>query len=94
MDTGPDGALYLAVMRIPPDASKVLRIAPKVPRRCGEAAASQAAITAGSGALAPVVAGTPPVSQARRSRRRLVFGAIAALALLVAAGIALSSRSS
>lgn len=34
MDVGGDGALYLTVMRIPPDESKILRIFPKVPRAC------------------------------------------------------------
>jgi glucose/arabinose dehydrogenase len=33
-EIGPDAALYVAVMRIPPEESKVVRIAPKTPRSC------------------------------------------------------------
>jgi glucose/arabinose dehydrogenase len=107
LDMGVDGALYAAVMRIPPDESKILRIAPKVPRDCERAAAAAGAGSAGTAAAAPSSSATPSdtysprssssgegygASANRRSRRKLAFAIIAAFALLVAAGLVLTGR--
>jgi glucose/arabinose dehydrogenase len=89
MDQGPDGALYLAVMRIPPEESKVLRLAPREARACSTEIAA--------GTPAPAVApaaktGASPerTLHSRSSHRRRVAAAIAVFALLVAAGVALT----
>jgi len=108
MDHGGDGALYATVMRIPPDESKVLRIALKTLRECepgvaGSASAAGGATPAPSSSAAPVVQYTPRSSSSdsygngygtktRRSRRKLAFAIIAAFALLVAAGLVLTGR--
>ncbi len=104
MDMGTDGALYVAVMRIPPEESKVLRIAPREPRTC-EGGAAGSAVAAASGTPSPASslhsthAPSSPASSgdsfgtgSRRSRRKLAFAVIAAFALLVAAGLVLSGR--
>src|SRR5262249_50943311 len=100
LDVGPDTALYLAVMRIPPDESKILRIAPKAPRACDAAAAASSARGAAS-AVAPSPSsevrgssGDAFGDRPRKSRRKLTFAIIAAFALLVAAGLVLTGRRS
>lgn len=89
MDLGPDGALYLAVMRIPPEPSKILRLAPRAPRACS--AADGLAAPMPPRASHAVSRGEPGARMApehfRPSRRRLVFAAIAAFALLAAAAL-------
>ncbi len=89
MDIGKDGGLYLVVMRIPPEESKVLRIAPKVPHAC-EAIAAPAA---GNASATPRHVPSAPL-RSRPSRRKVVFAVIAAFALLVAAGLVLTGRKS
>jgi glucose/arabinose dehydrogenase len=105
LDMGVDGALYAAVMRIPPEESKILRIAPKAPRDC-ERAAAGAGSAGAAAAAAPSSSASPPATQessrsssgdgygagTRRSRRKLAFAIIAAFALLVAAGLVLTGR--
>lgn len=90
MDPGPDGALYAAVMRIPPEESKVIRIGPKTPRVCPSSA------PVGSVQQPPVSAaeksGTTEVlspTHSKRRGRRFGFLAIAIFALLIAAVLVL-----
>jgi glucose/arabinose dehydrogenase len=90
MDPGPDGAMYLAVMRIPPDDSKVIRIAPKSPRLCTTDTATPPAFAM---TATPRVTKSPKLitlGHTRRARRRVMFGAIAAFALIAAVALALT----
>ncbi|HEX4337405.1 MAG TPA: PQQ-dependent sugar dehydrogenase [Polyangiaceae bacterium] len=66
MDLGSDASLYVTVMRIPPEESKVIRITPKVQRACeggspggGKGNGSAAA---GSSSAAAAGSGTPSAS--------------------------------
>jgi glucose/arabinose dehydrogenase len=89
MDVGPDGALYAAVMQIPPEESRVVRIAPKVPRVCsadGSVAPPAASAIATPKPATEVLSPMPP----RRRGTRFAFLAIAAFALLVAAALVVS----
>jgi glucose/arabinose dehydrogenase len=89
MDVGADGAMYLAVMRIPPDESKVLRIAPKIPAVCTtheEMRQTATSATPSRDKRLPAVS----LGHTRRARHRALFGSIAALALIAALAIALT----
>jgi glucose/arabinose dehydrogenase len=100
MDVGLDSALYLTVMKIPPEPSTVIRLAPKLLGVCAADAALASAspgITLPNGpqpssGRAPVAELPLTVDRPHRKRRRLVYGTIAALALLAAAGLALSRK--
>lgn len=85
LELGPDGALYLAIMRIPPEESRIIRIAPKVPRACNaDGTASPAAARPVERSKSPEL--LSPMHPKRRGRR-FAFLAIAALALLIAAAL-------
>lgn len=85
MDQGPDAALYLTVMRIPPDSGKVLRLAPRTPRACE-----------GAEAAVPPTAAIEPMRKARtsaeakvarhRKTKRAVLLGLLALGIAAAAG--------
>jgi len=97
MDMGPDDALYLAVMRIPPDESKVLRIAPKVRVACGardDTTVPHATSVPPRAKQAAQIKKALSLGHTRRARRRAVFGALAAFALLSAVAIALTESRS
>jgi ferric-dicitrate binding protein FerR (iron transport regulator) len=85
LDPGPDGALYAAVMRIPPEESRIVRIAPKVWRACNAEAA--AAASAARPLERPRSADLLSPTHPKRRGRRYAFLAIAALALLIAAAL-------
>jgi glucose/arabinose dehydrogenase len=75
-DTGPDGALYVAVMRIPPEESKVVRFAPRVLQACP---------SEGAGTLRRY---DPAADHASRSkRRRSALAAVIALMFLAAVAL-------
>ncbi|HVU00358.1 MAG TPA: PQQ-dependent sugar dehydrogenase [Polyangiaceae bacterium] len=82
-DLGPDGALYAAVMRIPPEESKIVRLAPKVFGSC-DAPVPPAA---------PVVNSPPPEvhpANAGMSLRKKFFGLVALIALATAATLVIT----
>lgn len=84
-ETGPDSALYVAVMRIPPDDSKVVRIVPKVLETCPKEAA------------APEHLGSGRTDQAsersvRTKRRRTALAAAVAFMVLSALALALTAN--
>lgn len=84
-DTGADGALYVAVMRIPPDDSKVVRIAPRVLRTCSSDAAFAPSRQSHDGQLAPE-------RGPKNKRRRAVLAAVIALLFLSAAALVTADR--
>jgi glucose/arabinose dehydrogenase len=69
MDLGGDGALYLTVMRIPPDESKILRIFPKVPMACDAAVgpAGSAGPALGAASASAATSSSPPAAAPRTS---------------------------
>jgi glucose/arabinose dehydrogenase len=90
-DMGPDGGLYVTVMRIPPEPSKVLRIAPRLPRTC-EAEEVAPPRPVRRVAVAPPA---PTVKPAKPRSRRLVLLGVLAFGFLVAAAlVAIETRNS
>lgn len=84
-EMGPDAALYVAVMRIPPEASKVVRIAPKRLQSCPS-----------ESVVAPRVNSAPEAERTASSprRRRAVLMALIAVAVFAAAGLLASRKRS
>jgi glucose/arabinose dehydrogenase len=93
LDAGDDAALYLTVMKIPPEKSVVLRIAPKQLESCG----ADGVLPPGAHVIAPAGAG-PAVHLPRKPpkpRLRRIVPVVLALGLLVALGAAvIESRKS
>ena len=97
-EVGPDGALYVAVMSVPPGVSRIVRIAPRAPVPCETASAVGSA--AGQSAPRAATANEPGAVQepeqtvrpAALTRRRTLLGLAALLVLVVAVVVVRDQR--